>query len=327
MKRGFFVYDVIALGSASIDVFVKTKAPEIVKNEQHDDVCYAIGQKILVKDMHVDTGSGGTNVAVALSRLGLKTGWIGKLGSDLNAKSVLDKMKREHVDFLGTFGKGMTGYSVILTGLEQDRTILTFKGVNDQLEPREIRWNKLKTRWFYFSAMINRSFETLQRAAILAKKKGVKYAFNPSAYLAQKGLKALKPIIQGCNLLVLNLEEAQALLGTKAGSEDMLPELQEYAEIVLITDGARVVHASDGVNSYRIFPPKIKVEDTTGAGDAFAAGVLAGLIIKQEIRAAIQWAIAESSSVIQHLGAKKGLLTCKEIERWVKAKPVKIKRF
>ncbi len=309
------MYDVITLGSATVDVFVKTKKPEIVKHKEHDDVCYAIGQKVLVEDLHVDTGGGGTNTAVAFSRLGLKTGWVGKVGNDLHAKTVLDEMKRERVDFLGARGSGMTGYSVILVNLEHDRTILTFKGINDQLASPDVPWKKLNTKWFYLSAMLNTSFETLKKAAVFAKKNGIKYAFNPSLYLAQHGIKKLKPIIDGCDLLVLNREEAQAVLGTKQKCVEMLPALQQYAKIAVITDGPRTAHAYNGITHYQLEPPNIKVVETTGAGDAFAAGMLAGLLIKKDIGAALQLAMAESGSVIQHVGAKQKLLTRAEAER------------
>jgi ribokinase len=318
------MYDVITLGSASIDVFVKTRHPEIVKHRQHDDVCYAIGQKVLVEDLHVDTGGGGTNTAVAFARLGLKTGWVGKLGKDLHAKTVLDEMKREHVDFLGNQGAGMTGYSVILTGLESNRTILTFKGVNDRLATKDIPWNKLATKWFYFSTLMGTSFETLKRAAAFAKKKGIRYAFNPSMYLAQQGANALKPIIQDCDLLVLNREEAQALLGTQGRCVEMLPELQRYAKIAVITDGPKPAHAYNGISHYEITPPDIPVVETTGAGDAFAAGMLAGLLITKDLAMAMQWGMAESCSVIQRIGAKQRLLSRAGIQRRARTKPAKL---
>ena len=334
------MYDVITLGSATVDVFVKTRKPEIIKHRQHDDVCYAIGEKVLVENLRVDTGGGGTNTAVAFSRLGFKTGWVGKLGNDLHAKAVLDEMKREHVDFLGSHGKGiadrgrrtsadsvsrgMTGYSVILTGLEHDRTILAFKGVNDKLAPKDVSWNKLSTKWFYFSAMLGKSFETLKRAALFAKKHGIKYAFNPSMYLAQQGVRALKPIIQDCDLLVLNREEAQALLGVKDRCVEMLPALQKYAKIAVITDGPKTAHAYNGIEHYQLEPPNIKVIETTGAGDAFAAGMLAGLVLKKDIAAAMQYGMAESGSVIQHIGAKQRLLSRAEAERWITTRPAKL---
>ncbi len=318
------MYDIITLGSAAIDVFVKTHKPEILKHKNHDDVCYAIGQKVLVDELHTHTGGGGTNTAVAFSRLGLKTGWIGKLGNDANARTVLDEMKQERVDFLGKQAQGTTGYSVILTGLEQNRTILAYKGINDQLRQPDISWNKLKTRWMYLSAMMGASFETLKHAALFAKKNGIRYAFNPSTYLAERGTSALKPIIKDCDALILNREEAQALLGTQDRCRDMLPELQKHAKIAVITDGPRPAHAYNGINHYEITPPDIRVVEPTGAGDAFAAGFVAGLIITKDIATALQWAMADSCSVIRQIGAKNKLLTRKEIEQQIRKHPAKL---
>lgn len=314
------MYDIITLGSATVDVFVKTKHPEILKHKEHDDVCLAIGQKILVDDLHVDTGGGGTNTAVAFSRLGLKTGWIGKLGSDLNAKTVCDEMKREKVHFLGSHGRGMTGYSVILTGLEHDRSILTFKGVNDQLAPSDVKWKKLDTKWFYFSAMMNKSFETLKKAVLFAKKNKIKYAFNPSMYLAKQGAKSLMPIIEDCDLLIMNKEEAQALTGKNTGCKELLAELKKYAKIAVITDGAKTAHAYNGFEHYQISPPHTEVVESTGAGDAFASGMVAGIILKQDLAEAMQWGMAEAQSVLKHIGAKQNLLTRREIEKAKHAK-------
>ena len=316
------MFDVITLGSATVDVFVKTARPRIIRHKEHADVCYSVGQKVLVEDLHVDTGGGGTNTAVAFSRLGLKTGWVGKVGTDLNAKTVLDEARREGVSFLGTSGKGMTGYSVILTGLERNRTILAYKGVNDQLSPNDIPWDKLTAKWLYLGAMMGKSFETLRHVAAFAKEEGIKYAFNPSMYLAQQGIKKLRTIIDGCDLLILNREEAQALLGMQQRCVEMLPELQKYSKIAVITDGPKPAHAYNGIMHYEIVPPDIKVIEPTGAGDAFAAGMVAGLMIEKDIPTALQWAMAESCSVIQHLGAKQKLLTRAEI---TKARPAKLR--
>lgn len=318
------MYDIVTLGSATVDVFVKTRKPEIVKHREHDDVCYAIGEKVLVDELHVDTGGGGTNAAVAFSRLGLKTGWVGRVGSDLHAKTVLDEMKRERVAVLGKRGAGMTGYSVILTGLERDRTILAYKGVNDSLVPADVPWKKLNAKWLYCGAMLNKSFETLKRAVAFAKKNGIRYAFNPSMYLARQGVKALGPIIEDCDVLVLNKEEAQALLGVNDKCVEMLPALQRYAKIAVITDGPKTAHAYNGIQHFAIEPPDVKVVETTGAGDAFAAGLVAGIMRTRDLATAMQWAMAESCSVIQHVGAKQKLLSRAEIERWVKRNPAKM---
>jgi len=325
------MFDVITIGSATVDVFVKTayKGTEFHEYHQHQDVCYPIGQKVLIEDLHIDTGGGGTNTAVAFSRLGLKTGWLGKLGTDTNSSQILEVIKKEKVAFLGNRGKGMTGYSVILVGLRENRTILTFKGINDQLSTSDVPWSRLKTKWLYCSAMLGQSFKTLEKICLFAKQHHIKYAFNPSMYLAAQGMQKLKKIIQDCDVLVLNKEEANALLGTQQKSmEFLLKKLQEHAKIAVVTDGPNGAHAYNGIKKYAIAPRRVRVVETTGAGDAFAAGFVAGLALHDDIAKAMQLGLAESESVIQHIGAKNKLLKRNEAKSLLKKMPaVKITKL
>ena len=92
------MYDVICVGSSTVDVFAKTKKSELMKifddEKETDLLAYPTGAKILVEELSITTGGGGTNTAVAFSRLGLKTAFIGAVGSDLNGKIILDELKK-----------------------------------------------------------------------------------------------------------------------------------------------------------------------------------------------------------------------------------------
>lgn len=323
-------FDVITIGSANVDVFVRTQNEEISQHGDHHDVCYTIGSKFLIKELHFSTGGGATNSAVAFSRLGLKTGTICLVGEDANGTTVLDELKKEKITFLGKRKNGMTGYSVILIGLDKDRSILTYKGINNDLKTSDLRpqASNLKPKWFYISSMMNSSFETAKEIVKYAKKNKIKWAFNPSQYLAEKGIKALKEFIDGCDLLVLNKEEAEALVGSWVvgvwSIDNLLEILKKHAKIVVITDGPRNVHASDGVQKYSLYPTKIKIVETTGAGDAFASGVLAGIQLKNDLEFALRLGYAESESVIQYIGAKNKLLTLNEALKLIKKNKVRI---
>src|SRR5574342_528237 len=218
------VYDVICVGGANIDVFITTKSKdvEIEKIHAHEDVCLPIGAKILIDTLTTDTGGAGVNTATAFARLGLKTAVISKLGEDMNADLVLNKLKKEKIEFLGRKAAGHTGYSVILSGLQNNRTILTFKGNNNLLTAKDIEWKNLKTKWFYFGTLLGQSWKTQCEIAQYAKKKGIKLLFNPSLYLAEQGMKFLKPVLDACTVLVLNKEEAQAMIGMKGYTKQII---------------------------------------------------------------------------------------------------------
>lgn len=320
--------DVITIGSASVDVFIssKSKSIELLRHNKHKDVCMPVGEKILIDYMHQDTGGAGTNTAVAFSRLGFKTAWLGKIGSDMNSRHILEQMKKEKAQFIGKTEKGgSTGFSIIIIGIEKDRTILSYKGINDQLTAKDVDFKKLKAKWIYMGSMLSKSFETCEKIAEFAKKKGIPIAFNPSIYLAQKGMRGLHKIISACKLIVLNKEEAKAITGKKTENINaLLKELQRHVLLAVITDGAKGAYAYDGKTKYTLHASKIKVAETTGAGDSFASGFLAGMILRNDVEYALQMGYAEASSVIQHIGAKEKLLTRKEAESLIKRKPCRI---
>lgn len=320
------MYDVITLGSATIDVFADT-ASELIKiktpEKEEELIAYPAGSKILIKNLTFLSGGGGTNAAVSLARLGHNVGFLGKVGKDERGEIILKELGKEKVDFLGTkCGEG-SGYSIILDTLEGDRTILVYKGANDNLSFNEINLRKLKTKWFYFSSMINESYNTLERLAEFAGHNNIKILFNPSSYLANKGLQHLRKILEKSYILVLNKEEAGMIIG-EYNIEVMMKELGLFSKIVVVTDGKEGAHAYDGKKYYSIKSHKIKVVESTGAGDAFASAFLSGMIKKNDVTFALKMGLANAESTLNYKGAKQGLLKWNELKKVMKKEPAKV---
>ena len=86
------MYDVITVGSATIDAFVNTDSELIkIKNSTREEelIAYPAGTKLIIKELNFTVGGGGTNTAVSFSRLGLRVGYLGMLGEDQNARHIL----------------------------------------------------------------------------------------------------------------------------------------------------------------------------------------------------------------------------------------------
>lgn len=292
-------FDIVSFGSAVIDVFVLTDI-----SEEKNFISYPVGGKILIKDLKFDIGGGGTNTAVAFSRFGFKTGCICKLGNDENGRKIYELLKKEKVSFLGKSVQGeLTGYSVILDSKGGDRTILTYKGVNDKIKLGDIL--NFKTKWLYFSSLLGTSFETQKKLAGIMKRRGTKIAFNPSSYLIKN--ENLVPMLKITDILVLNKEEAEMLAGKK--EKDLLKALHNMTGgIVVITDKDKLISCYDGKEKYFLKPHKIKVVERTGAGDAFASGFVAGRMVGKGINECLKLGLRESESVIKYFGAKNNLL-------------------
>lgn len=301
-------FDVVSFGSGVIDVFVATDV-----HERKKKISYPVGDKILINDLRFDVGGGGTNTAVAFSRLGLRTGFVGKIGDDENGDRIWNLLKSEKVKFLGETEKGgVSGYSVILDSKEKGRTILTYRGVNNELRSSEIDISKIKTKWLYLTSLSGKSFETQKKLAIQVRERGGKVAYNPSSYLIKK-LK-LKSFMNFVDVLILNKEEARLLVP----KGDLLKGLTKLGpEIVVITDKNKSISCYDGKKKYFLRPHKVKVVERTGAGDAFASGFVAGLIVGKKIPDCLKFGLKESESVIKHFGAKNNLLRMNLKRRWV----------
>ena len=315
------MYDVITVGSATIDVFAKTEAELVtIRNAEEVDklIAYPCGTKILITDLDYHSGGGGTNTAVAFARLGLKTAFLGKLGNDTNAHLVKTELEKEGIEFIGKQGKGQTGFSVVLDSVKNDRTILTFKGENSNLRFSDIDKKALSARWMYFSSMIEKSYKTLEKLSAYAVKHNIKVAFNPSSYLAKRGTGFLKKLFKNVHLVILNREEAQYLVGHNPKIE-LLRNLRILGpKIAVITDGESGAYAYDGEIFYTIMPNRVRVMETTGAGDAFASGFLTGLILEDDLELGLDLGMANASSVIRHLGAKNNLLSLEKAKKAMK---------
>ena len=314
-------YDVITVGSGLVDMFILGVARE--KNKMLN---LPLGMKIPV-DMVFSSGGGGINTATCISKLGLKVGFLGKIGLGYNSQVVLNDLKKFKVDFLGVKTKESTGYSIILETNKKHRTILTYKKASDKLKFSEVNLEKLNTKWFHFTSMKGESFKTQEKLTDFATKKGIKISFNPGMNQIKKGGQRFKKILSKTYVLSMNQEEARMLVGENTSSTDLFKKLKKLGpKIVCITNGEKDGGVYDGKYLYRFTPRKVKVVETTGAGDAFVSSFVSGLIKFNDLEKAIKVAIANSESVIQERGTKNGLLNSREASKAVKSDKYEIRK-
>ncbi len=324
--------DIVTVGSGTVDAFIYTDKSDLItiknEHEEREFIAYPSGTKMLIKKLVFSTGGGGTNAAVALGRMGLRTAYIGALGDDENADLIFKDLQRVRSVFLGQIVKEKTDFSVILDSIAHDRTILNYKGSSTKLRFAKLKLAKAKrARWLYSSSLIGESYHAIEQLADFAKKNHMKVAFNPSSYLAERGAKYLEKMLRLTDVLILNKEEAQDIT-KKDRVELMLTDLKKFgSEHVIITDGKNGVHALCEDCHYLILPHKVKVVEATGAGDAFASTFVGGLCMRKNIRTCMQWGMANAEAVLKNYGAKGNLLTLAELVRHVRNYPYVIKRM
>ncbi len=312
------MFDLITLGDCTVDTYamIDEKNPDVHLSSDKKLLCLDYADKISIFEAGEAVGGNAANVAVGSSRLGLHCGIVTVLGTDLNAEFILQHLKQEKVstDLVRQEKRNKTRYSLVLN-YKGERTILSYHSKRKYALPKIPQ-----TKWIYYTSL-GEGFEKIQNQLIsyLKKHPEIKLAVNPGSYQMGAGITAFKKILGLTDVLFVNKEEAQKLVGSKLSLPNLFTKLHSFgAEMVIITDGANGSYASDGIIIYQLSVYPVKNTSKTGAGDAYASGFLSALFHNKNIREAMQWGNANSASVIGHIGAQTGLLSKQKLSSFIK---------
>lgn len=305
------MFDVVTIGSAVLDVFLKSSQFHLVSTNGNLSLCEAFNEKIDVDDAVISSGGGGTNTAVGLSRLGLKTACISEVGNDFAAKVIEQDLREEHVDvsFLVREKNEKTAIASLLISNDGARTALVHRGASRMLTVNDIDWKKLQTKWIHLSSIGN--IELIQKIFAFCIENTIELSWNPGNWEIEQILSgALKPNWEAVDVLFANKEEMSKLSGINLSIEDEWKKewCFEGPSISIITDGPAGGKYCIDHQCYWFQSIKVEAVQETGAGDAFATGVIYSLVRGKNIEEAIELGKKEAASVIGHMGAKTGLL-------------------
>ena len=318
-------YDLISIGDSTIDVFMDIDPSDAEALCKLDDneclISFKYGAKIPVKSFtRIAAVGNAANNAIGSSRLGLKTAIYTMLGSDNEGREMKKIFEDEDVEtkFIVTESEKRSNFSVVLN-YSAERSIFVYH------EERNYNLPELgETKWVYFTS-VGKGHEALhQQIPDYIKKSGAKLGYNPGTHELKEGLNALIPVLQACEVVLVNREEAYELVGGDIlDIKGLLLALKKTGvQIVVITDGRDGSYASiDGREVWFCpVPLESPVVERTGCGDAYSTGFLAALMQNKELPEAMLWGTMNATSVIQYIGAREGLLTPegmrKTIEKW-----------
>lgn len=309
------MYDILSIGGTALDVFLELH--EATVNCRIDNtacqLCINYADKIPLTNVTNVPGVGtAPNNAVGSSRLGLKAALYTIIGNDSPGKDSVEVFKKEKVatKYVMIDKKNRTDYSSILS-FKGERTLLTFQVPRKYSLPMSV-----KTKWIFLGALPDG--HTLLHTQIVkkAKKDGVKIGYNPGAHELRDGIDGMKDLLKVLEVFIVNKEEAWRLIGQDEDIKILLTKLRKYGpKLVVITDGKNGATCFDGDNFY--FQPifNLPMVEKTGAGDAFATGLVAALIQGLEVKMALRYGAANSASVVGHVGAQAGLLNKSQIKK------------
>lgn len=287
-------YDLVAVGHALVDIRI------VVDRFPGPD------EEAIVQSQVWGGGGSAVNVAIDGARLGLRTAIVAKIGFDNFGRIIVDELMREGVDITGlrVSSMGRTGFTIVAIDRNGSITMYGYKGVAEELEPSDVVDDIIENTKYVHIASLR--IDTSLRVVEIAKKSGAKVSWDPGRVLSKRGLKELEPLIKRVDIVSLNNREASALTGIDPESYREAAKMIKSLgpELVVVKLGSRGVYAlGDGVDEE---VPAVRVDrviDTTGAGDAFSAGLISGLIRGYNIRKAILYANAVAALKISKLGS------------------------
>ena len=328
------------IGSCNIDLMMEVK--DVLRfdletpNEPHEFKKYIAieySNKINVEKVNITTGGSAANISVNTSRFGLKTAYIGKLGDDL-----FGNVSKGFLEDIGVDTSSLimsenypTGVSVILiTPYAKDRSILAHKGANDYLKPTDINKEHLKRyKNLQWSSLTSKFGEnSIDKCIDIVKNQNGGLIFAcPSNSILKNNLEGAKKLVRKSNLLTLNKDELKLLTGKESPKEGIKAAIDMGPKIVACTLGNKGSLLSDGkeIVSANIF--EVDVKDTTGAGDAFASGLIWSFLQGKTLKEMIEYSTAISSLECTVRGVHDGIPDdMGEIESFIEKNELEIKK-
>jgi ribokinase len=289
-------FDVVGFGALNLDKLYKVNM--IAKEEEEGAVL----------DFKESAGGSAANTVVGLSRLKLKTGFIGKVAADREGNFLLDGFRKEGVNVNGitVSEKGRSGTVMGYIDPKGDRALYVDPGVNDQIDFNDINLDYVSnTKFLHLSSFVGEKPFKAQKL-LIEQLSSVKISFDPGAIYARKGLAAMKPMIRRSYVMFPNKIEVKLLTGQdyREGAETFI---KLGADLVAVKLGKRGCYVTDGKESHLIEPYNVEAVDTTGAGDAFCAGFLYGLIKQKDLYECGRLGNFVASRCISKMGARTGL--------------------
>ncbi len=318
-------YDFVAIGDTTTDAFIRIKEASVNCDvDRHNcKLCFAFGSKVPYEFVEVIKAVGNSaNASVSAARLGLKSALISDVGNDQNGKESIGALSKNNVsvDYMRIHDGMETNYHYVLW-YEEERTIL----VKHQEYPYKLPQN-LSAKWIYLSSLGEHSLPYHQEIAeYLRAHPETKLAFQPGTFQIKIGREKLMALYEQTEIFFCNVEEARLILKKENGEiKELLQGMREIGvKIAVITDGPHGAYTFDGAEMLHMpmYPDPKPPYERTGAGDAFASTFTGAIALGKSVRDALMWGPINSMSVVQEVGAQKGLLTREQLEKFLSEAP------
>ena len=302
--------EVISLGEALID-FISLESGVSLEDAPGFEKC---------------PGGAPANYAVACARLGIRTGFIGKVGDDPFGRFLATTLASNGVDVSQVaYSEHRTALAFVSIAEDGDRHFMFYRRpcADTMLEEGDIDGGYIAgSRLLHFGTVSlseSPSREATLRAVELASGSGVNVSFDPNIrfHLWAKDREEIREevisVARRCNTFLPSQEEAEFLSGMEV--EGALEEFLAWGpDRVCIKLGERGCIAGDGRETVRVGGIRARAVDCTGAGDGFDAGFTYGILREKDLQTSALYGNAVGSLVVRKRGAMTSLPSLTEVE-------------
>jgi len=298
------------IGSTVLDINFELPKRFLHHYLQQDKIDLPFGEKLSAQSHQFMVGGSGANVAVGLAKLDQEVKFITALAEDGIGQYLTDQLRQNNLELEAIKAKGQSPISVILR-VQGERTI-----VSGHLRDEGLSGLKLaKTGHLHLGPLHNQT-EVIYQQLAKNEQDNLKISLNPSIETIQELPAGFKAVLAKAEVIFLNQKEAASLTHRSPHSSAL--ELMERVldlgvKIVCLTYAEKGAYVSNGQDF--LFAPalmdKFNRLDSTGAGDAFTSGFLAGFWLSEAdlaLEQGLRFGIVNSGSVVSQIGGQAGLL-------------------
>ena len=278
---------VLGLGNALVDLIFQIEDDQILKEFSlpkgsmtlvDSDKAKKILQATENHKYQIAAGGSASNTIDGLAKLGVQSGYIGKIGKDKYGRLFEKELVSRHIRPNLLYGNNPTGTAITLLSSDAERTFATYLGAAVEMEADELYEKQFKGySFFHIEGYLVQNHDLILKAVNLAKKADMTISIDMASFTTVDANKDfLLDIVKNyVNIVFANEEEARSFTGEDPEiAAGIISGYCDTAVVKIGKDGS-IIHKG----SRSIIVPGIKADlkDTTGAGDLYAAGFLYGL--------------------------------------------------
>lgn len=318
---------IIGIGNVIVDIVLNIENEQLLKkfgfpkgsqehvNKKKFDDFYAA-----LESGDASTSAGGTaaNTISALANLGYETSFLGVIGDDEHGAFFKSEMKDSGVHTSLISKKGETGKILHLITPDKQATTVGFPGVNDQFEPKDLSEQYFYGyNYLYIDGYLMKNQKLIEALADFGRLNYMKVVFDlSSSHFAESNREFLKKFIKN-KVDILFANDLEIFSYTRQEPERAIRTIAKDCEIAVIKLGNRGSYIQRGEEFYHISAAPVDVEDTSGAGDLYAAGFLYGLMEGYHLTHCGKVGAFLASKILQEKGARFSFETWREIKKMI----------